>query len=258
MSRTPIAAANWKMHKTSAEAAALMEAVCAGAPPRNGYEIVICPPFTALPAVTAAANGQPGIAIGGQNCFWESEGAFTGEVSAGMLVELGCSYVIIGHSERRQYFGETDKTVNMRVRAALDAGLLVIACIGETAEERDAGQTTAVLTRQLDNGLGTFTGTDWARLVIAYEPVWAIGTGNTATPEMANEVHALIRSWIVANVNADVAAAIRILYGGSVKPDNAAALFAQEHIDGGLIGGASLTHEHFLAIADALAGAPTT
>ncbi len=257
MSRTPIAAANWKMHKTSDEATALVREVCAAAPPRTGWEIVLCPPFTALPATIAGIGDRAGIRAGAQNCFWEREGAYTGEIAAPMLAALGCTHVIIGHSERRQYFGETDATVAQRLRAALDAGLTAIACIGETAAEREAGEMEAVLTRQLAGGLGALPADDWARVILAYEPVWAIGTGKTATPEMANDAQRFIREWVATAVAPDVAAAVRILYGGSVKPANAASLFAQEHIDGGLIGGASLQAEDFVAITGALAAAPT-
>lgn len=257
MSRIPVAAANWKMHKTSAEAAALAGAVCAAAPAVTDGELVLCPPFTALPAVLDAARGREGIGVGGQNCFWETTGAYTGEVAAPMLAELGCTHVILGHSERRQYFGETDATVAKRLGAALRAGLIAIVCVGETAEQRDGNQTEQVLERQLAGALDGVDATDWPRIILAYEPVWAIGTGKTATPEMANDAHHFIRAWLAAHASADVAAATRILYGGSVKPENAATLFAQEHIDGGLIGGASLDADSFLAIVDALAGART-
>lgn len=258
MSRTPIAAANWKLHKTSAEGRELAAAVCADAPGPDACEVVLCPPFTALPAVLNAVGNRPGVGVGGQNCYWETHGAYTGEVAAPMLAELGCTHVILGHSERRQYFGETDDTVAQRVQAALAAGLQAIVCIGETEAEREAVETETVLQRQLDGGVGGIPASEWSRIVLAYEPVWAIGTGRTATPEMANDAHRFIRQWIAAAVDGAVAAATRILYGGSVKPDNAAALFAESHIDGGLVGGASLDAEQFTAIVAALAAAPVS
>ena len=236
--RTPLLAGNWKMFKTPSETAdyfsAFLPLVASTA-----REIVICPPFVSIPAAVAAAVGSK-VEIGAQNLHWQPEGAFTGEVSGPMLAAAGARWVIIGHSERRQYFGETDATVLARTRAALAAGLKPIVCVGERLEEREAGQTAAVLRTQFDRGLSALSREDFARITIAYEPVWAIGTGRTASPEMAQEAHALLRSWCPVEV--------RILYGGSVKPDNIAGLMAQPDIDGALVGGASLKPADFAAI----------
>ncbi|MFB3820170.1 MAG: triose-phosphate isomerase [Candidatus Methylomirabilales bacterium] len=236
--RTPIMAGNWKMYKTAGQAAETIRALrgLMGAGP-GGAEVVICPPFTALAAAVEAARGSA-IAIGAQDCYWEKEGAFTGEVAVPMIADLGCTHVIVGHSERRQFFGETDATVSKKVGAVLAHGLACIACIGETLAEREAGQTLAVLERQVQGGLAPHLGAP--RLVVAYEPVWAIGTGRTATPEQAQEAHAFVRQLVGRLASADVAASLRILYGGSVKPDNIAALMAKPDVDGGLVGGASL------------------
>jgi len=255
MARLPLAAANWKMHKTASEARELAAAVVSGAAPCDNYGIILAPPFTAIPTVVEATRGHVGIGVAGQNCFWETQGAYTGEVAPGMLVAAGCSHVIIGHSERRQYFGETDATVAKRTRAALDAGLDVIVCIGETEAEREGGRTEAVLERQLNGGVGLLAAADWPRIVVAYEPVWAIGTGKTATPEIANDAHAFIRGWIATAQGPATAEATRILYGGSVKPDNTGGLIAQPDIDGGLVGGASLQADAFLEICHAIAAA---
>jgi len=223
-------AGNWKMFKGPDETAPFCHALRNADLPED-VDVVVCPPFVSLaPAVQALAGTEVGVFA--QNCHWADEGAFTGEVSASMLKELGVYGTLVGHSERRQYFGETDKTVGRRVEAALAAGLDVIACIGETEAEREAGETEAVLRRQL----AVLPQDD--DLVVAYEPVWAIGTGKTATPEMAQEAHALIKSVLD----------VPVLYGGSVKPENAADLFAQGHVDGALVGGASLDLESFLAI----------
>ncbi len=245
-SRTPIIAANWKMYKTPAETSAFFQAF---KPLVNGAahcQIVICPPFPCLAAAVAASGGP--IEIGAQNLFWEKEGAYTGEVSAAMLVAAGCRWVIIGHSERRQYFGETDATVLKRAIAALDAGLKPIICVGERIEEREADRTEAVLLRQFRDGLAGLTPEQFARVAIAYEPVWAIGTGRTATPEMAAAAHSLLRAEAGRTFGPDAAAALRILYGGSVKPENISDLMAQEEIDGALVGGASLEPDSFAAI----------
>jgi len=206
-------------------------------------EVVVCPPFTALPAAGMVASGSA-IAVGGQNCHWEDKGAFTGEVAASMLVELGARWVIVGHSERRQYFGETDATTAGRARAAQRAGLSVIYCLGETLDQREADETLAVLERQS----AVLAGLDAGGLAVAYEPVWAIGTGRTATAAQAQEAHAFLRGRIGGLLGADAAAALRILYGGSVKADNAAELLGQEDVDGALVGGASLDAETFSAI----------
>jgi triosephosphate isomerase len=210
-------------------------------------ETVVCVPFTALDTVAQAVQGS-GLGLGAQNVHWAAQGAFTGEISAAMLTELGVRYVIIGHSERRQYFGETDATVNQRAKAALAAGLQPIVCVGETLAEREAGTTTQVVERQVRVGLAGLHGTDWDGLVIAYEPVWAIGTGKTATTAQAQEVHAFIRKLLVELAGAAAAAKIRIQYGGSMKPENAKELMSQPDIDGGLIGGASLEAKAFAAV----------
>jgi triosephosphate isomerase len=207
--------------------------------------VVICPPFTALSVAVAAAKGSC-VAIGAQDCYWEKEGAFTGEVAVPMLADLGCSHCIVGHSERRQFFGETDVTVDKKVAAVLAQGLACIACVGETLAERESGQTFAVLERQVRDGLTRHLTSP--RLVVAYEPVWAIGTGKTATPAQAQEAHAFIRGVVARAANPAAAQAVRILYGGSVKPDNIAALMAQPDVDGGLVGGASLDAASFAKI----------
>jgi triosephosphate isomerase len=243
--RQPLVAGNWKMNKTVAEARAYARGLRDALQAFAGREVVVCPPFTLLPEVAEALRGSP-IALGAQNVHWEKQGAFTGEVSAGMLVELGCLYVIVGHSERRQFFGETDATVHQRTRAALAAGLTPIVCIGETLHEREANATFTVVARQLRGGLTGLPPA--ARLVIAYEPVWAIGTGKTATPEQAQEVHSFIRKECAALHGDSWAQAVQILYGGSVKPDNMAALMRQPDIDGGLVGGACLEVASFAAI----------
>jgi triosephosphate isomerase len=210
-------------------------------------DIVLAPPFTALSAVGETIKNT-GIALSAQNLFWEDKGAFTGEVSAEMLLDSGCKYVIIGHSERRQYFGETDDTVNKKLRQALNKGLLPIVCAGETLTEREAGKAFEVIGRQIAGALKGVTGEEMKRVVIAYEPVWAIGTGKTATPVQANEVHSFIRQKVKAAYGADVADALRIQYGGSATPENVSSLMAMPDIDGALVGGASLKPESFAAI----------
>lgn len=245
--RKPVIAGNWKMYKTAAEAVALVKALqqeLAGDPP---CEVVVCPPFTALPAVAAVLAGTS-IQLGAQNVHWEKEGAFTGEIAAPMLTEHGVRYVVVGHSERRQYFGETNATVNRRAKAALGGGLCPIVCVGETWAHRQEGQTSHIVSDQLTAGLAGFSRSDMLRTVIAYEPVWAIGTGQTATPAQAQEVHALIRSLLGQMFDAAVAAQVRIQYGGSVKAANAADLLRQPDIDGALVGGASLDAKGFAAI----------
>lgn len=210
----------------------------------TNVEIVVCPPFISLHAVKEMLAGSR-IGLGAQNVYWEKSGAFTGEVSAPMLKSVGCTYVIIGHSERRTYFGETDETVNKRIFAALAEGLKPIVCIGETLEEREAGKTFEVIKRQVEGGLANLSVEQMATVVIAYEPVWAIGTGKTATPAQAQEVHAFIRKLLNDIFGQTTAEATRIQYGGSVKPDNAAELMAQPDIDGALVGGASLKADSF-------------
>jgi len=245
--RTPVIAGNWKMHNTVEESLALvrgLKALVAGA---AGVEIIVAPVFTALHAVAAEITGS-NIALSSQNVFWEEKGAFTGEIAPGMLKDVGCTHAIIGHSERRQYFGETDETVNRRVKAALAAGLTPIMCVGETLEEREAGNTLAVVSRQVKGGLSGLGSAEIDKLIIAYEPVWAIGTGKTATPEQAEEVHADIRRLVNDIAGQDTAAGIRILYGGSVKPDNVDVLMSQADIDGALVGGAALKADSFARI----------
>jgi triosephosphate isomerase len=246
--RRPFIAGNWKMHKTLAEAKALAQDIRRGVAPEHRAEVALAPPYTVLAAVAADLAGSD-IRLAAQNAFWEQQGAFTGAISPLMLADVGCHYVIIGHSERRQHFGETNATVNRRLQAVLESNLAVILCVGETLAEREADQTFEVVRTQLRAGLaGAAVGAD--RLVIAYEPVWAIGTGKTATPQQAQEVHAFIRS-LLREFMGSAAEAIRIQYGGSVTPDNAASLLAQPDIDGALVGGASLKPELFLPIINA-------
>ncbi len=247
MSRTPIVAGNWKMHKGPAETAAFCEAILAEDLPR-GVEVVVFPPYVSIPTATMLL-AESGIGVGAQNVHWEREGAFTGEVSASMLAELGAGWVIVGHSERRRFFGETDESAARRARRAQEDGLAVIFCLGETLEEREAGRTLEVLGRQS----AVLGGLDPTRLVVAYEPVWAIGTGRTATPAQAQEAHAFLRGRLAELLGGEAAAAVRILYGGSVKPANAAELFGQPEVDGGLVGGASLDAASFSAIIRAAA-----
>ena len=248
MSRKVIIAGNWKMNKNAAEGVALVEelkGICVGGCACCAdVDVVVCPPFTTLGAVVAAAAGS-NIKVGAQNVHWAESGAFTGEISAEMLVSAGVEYVIIGHSERRQYFGETDATVNSRLKAALKAGLKPIVCVGETLAEREGGKTNDVIGRQLRDGLAGLTAADMANVIIAYEPVWAIGTGKTATPAIAEETHKFIRETVGALFGGAVASALRIQYGGSMKPENARELVAQADIDGGLIGGAALKADSF-------------
>lgn len=245
--RKTIIAGNWKMNKTPSQAVAFIEELKPMVAGITDCDIVVCPPATALAAVVAACKGT-NIAVGAQNVHWEANGAYTGEIATDMLLDIGVKYVIIGHSERRQYFGETDETVNKRTKAALAAGLIPLTCIGEVLEEREGGQTETVIERQIRLGLAGISTDDMKKVVIAYEPVWAIGTGKTATPEMAEETHAFIRKILAEMFNTDVAAAVRLQYGGSMKADNAAALVAQPDIDGGLIGGASLKADAFTAL----------
>ena len=247
MSRKKIIAGNWKMNIKPSETAALVKGVAEATKDFAGVDIVCCTPAIDIPAAVAAAAGTR-VEIGAENAHWEEKGAFTGEISTGMLIDAGAKYVIIGHSERRQYFGETDETVNLRARAAIAAGLTAIVCVGETDEEREAGKLVEVIERQMNVGLKDVTAADCDRLVIAYEPVWAIGTGKTATPDQAQEVHALIRATLAKLVGAETAERVRIQYGGSMKPGNAAELLAKQDIDGGLIGGAALKAADFAGI----------
>ena len=247
MARKPVIAGNWKMFKTVEETVRFFDEfkpLVAGA---DHCEILLCTPFPALTAAVDTVRGT-GIAIGAQNLYWEKQGAFTGEVSAPMIKAAGCSHVLVGHSERRQYFGETNATVLKRTLAALEEGLTPVVCVGETLDERESGSTEAVLATQFMDGLGALTPDQFSRIIIAYEPVWAIGTGRTATPEIAEEAHAFIRQKVAEKFGAGLAAGVRILYGGSVKPDNVNSLMACENIDGGLVGGASLKPEDFAKI----------
>jgi triosephosphate isomerase len=247
MMRMPFLAANWKMFKTVSEAVVYAKEFRTLVKDAQDVEIVLAPPFTALHAVAEACRNT-NVAVAGQNLSWEKEGAFTGEISGGMLKEAGAEYVIIGHSERRRLFGETDQTVNRKTIAAFHANLVPIVCIGETLEEREGEQTLAILDRQVKDGLDGVTAAQVAELVIAYEPVWAIGTGRNATPEQANEAHAHIRSRLRQWFGADAAERCHVIYGGSVKPDNIKALAALPDVDGALVGGASLDPRSFLQI----------
>jgi triosephosphate isomerase len=243
--RRPFIAGNWKMYKTLDEARALARDIRQGVAADQRVEVGLGPTFTALATVAAELAGS-NLRLVAQNAFWEKQGAFTGEISPLMLADVGCQYVIIGHSERRQHFGETNATVNRRLNAVLAAELAVILCVGETLEQRESHKTFEVVRTQLQEGLGDLTPAA-DRLVIAYEPVWAIGTGQTATPDQAQEVHAFIRS-LLRELRGQVAEEIRIQYGGSVTPDNAVDLLSEVDIDGALVGGASLKPESFLGI----------
>ncbi|MBL0714291.1 MAG: triose-phosphate isomerase [Desulfosarcina sp.] len=245
--RTPFIAGNWKMYKTGTEAAETARSLNNLIAGISGVDVMIAPPFTALGSVFDALQGSS-IALGAQNLHWESEGAFTGEIAPGMIKAAGCRYAIIGHSERRHLFGETDQDVNRKVLAALAAGLAPVLCIGETEAEREAGQTFSVLDKQVRLGLENVSLQKPGDLVVAYEPVWAIGTGKTATRDQAQEVHAFIRDLLRKFYDEQVAEATRILYGGSVKPNNIADLMRMNDIDGALVGGASLEPETFAQI----------
>src|ERR1700744_3133478 len=246
--RKKVIAANWKMYKTPHEAKAFVHTLLPHIHDHTRDEIVVCPPFIDIHAVVEAAHDSK-IDVGGQDMFWEKEGAYTGAISAGMLRAAGCSDVIIGHSERRQYFGETDDTVNRKLRAALASGLKPIVCVGEILQEREAGVTDDVLRRQCSIAFREISSGEAIPIIVAYEPVWAIGTGKTATPELAADAHRTIRMEIAEAFGEGVATQMRILYGGSVKPDNAKSLMAQAEIDGALVGGASLDPKSFAAIA---------
>ena len=240
-------AGNWKMYKTPAETTAFFEKFRPLVEKSSHCEIVICPPFTNLAAAVAAAKGTS-IRVGSQNIAWAKEGAFTGEISGPMLNAVGVTHAIVGHSERRQYFAETDETVLKRTQSALEFGLSPIVCVGERLEEREGGKTEAVLVSQFQKGIAGLTEQQFAKIVIAYEPVWAIGTGKTATPEIAADAHRAIRAQVREKFGKDAADSIRILYGGSVKPDNATILMAQPEIDGVLVGGAALDPVSFASI----------
>lgn len=244
MARKVIIAGNWKMNNTASEAKTLVEELIPKVADVTDAEIVVCPTFTSLATVVEATAGS-NITVGAQNVHWAESGAFTGEISATMLKETGVKWVIIGHSERRQYFGETDATVNSRIKAALGAGLKVMFCIGELLEQRESGATESVLETQLRGGFEGIDAAELENVVIAYEPVWAIGTGKTATPDMADETQAFVRKIVADLYGSDTAEAMRIQYGGSMKPGNSSELVAQPNIDGGLVGGASLKAEDF-------------
>ncbi len=245
--RRPIIAGNWKMNKTTVEACELVRKIAYAVINTKDRDVVVAPPFTAIPAILDVIR-DTNIGLAAQNMHWEDKGAFTGEISAEMLLDLGCKYVIIGHSERRQYFGETDETVNKKIRQALNKGLLPIVCVGELLSEREAGKANEVIERQVTGAFKGVTAAEMQKIVIAYEPVWAIGTGKTATPDQANEIHAFIRRKVKSMYNADVAEGLRIQYGGSVTPDNVSQLMAKPDIDGALVGGASLKPESFAAL----------
>lgn len=246
MNRRPLIAGNWKMHLTIAEAESLAQAIVGGGIPAD-RDVMLAPPHTALAAVNKVLQGSP-VLLASQHSGWEKQGAFTGEISPVMLKDAGCSMAIIGHSERRHIFGETDQLINKRLTAALRHGLIPILCIGETLEEREANQTFKVLETQLRGGLTGVDSSEADKLVIAYEPVWAIGTGKTASEDQAQEVHAFLRTLLEKMYEKDIASQIRILYGGSVKPDNVDALMSRNDVDGALVGGAALQAESFIRI----------
>jgi triosephosphate isomerase len=245
--RVPVIAGNWKMHKTQAETRDFFRAFLPLVAWTKHCEIVVAPPFTALAAAVEAA-GASRVAVAAQDLYWEPQGAFTGEISAGMLVESGCRAVIVGHSERREHFGETDDVVAKKLRAALDAGLGPIVCVGETLREREEKRTEEVLERQFHGAFAALTAQAFSPILLAYEPVWAIGTGRTATPELAGEAHGFLRSLAASRFGHEAAENLRILYGGSVKPANIRGLMVMESIDGALVGGASLDAKSFAEI----------
>ncbi|MCK4870680.1 MAG: triose-phosphate isomerase [Gammaproteobacteria bacterium] len=245
--RTPIIAGNWKLNNTISESLELVKGIHYGLTDVSGVEVVVAPTYTAISKVADFLKDSA-IAVSGQDVFWEDSGAFTATISAPLLKDVGADYAIIGHSERRQYFGETDEMVNKRVKAALKHNLIPIVCVGETLEEREAEQVEKVVNTQLSGGLAGLTSEEIAELVIAYEPVWAIGTGKTASPEQAEEVHQLIRNIVASDFGQEAADKVRILYGGSVKPANSKELMSQPNIDGALVGGASLKADDFLGI----------
>jgi triosephosphate isomerase (TIM) len=246
--RRPLIAGNWKMNLNRASAVALAEGVARQAAEAKGVDLAVCPPSCYLEAVGRAIAGSK-VALGAQNMYHEREGAFTGELSAAMLCDLGCTYVILGHSERRHILGETDEAVNKKVHAALAAGLVPIVCVGELLADRETGQTLPIIRRQFDGSLAGLSAEQMKMVVIAYEPVWAIGTGKVATPQQAEDVHSALRKLIADRYNNSIADVVRIQYGGSVKPENAAELLGQPDIDGALVGGASLKVDQFLGIA---------
>jgi len=246
--RRPVIAANWKMYKTQAETRAFFAAFLPLAAAAGHCDLIVAPPFTALAAAVEAARGSA-VAISAQDLYWEKEGAFTGAISARMLVETGCTHTLVGHSERRHIFGESDDQVHRKLRAALAAGLTPILCVGETLAEREAAQTESVLRRQFTSAARGLTPEEFSRILLAYEPVWAIGTGRMATPELASAAHRFLRKLVEEEFSAGHAQTLRILYGGSVKPEKCQSLLAEEEIDGALVGGASLDPAAFAAIA---------
>jgi triosephosphate isomerase len=245
--KPPFIAGNWKMHMTAIEARALVTAIVKASLGLQEAEVVVAPPFTALSEVRKVLEGSS-VQLAAQNLFWEEKGAYTGEVSGPMLKDVGCQYVIIGHSERRQYFRETDIDVNKKIKAALKFGLFPIVCIGESLEERERGETMAKVSRQVDGSLEEIDADSFRHIIIAYEPIWAIGTGKTATPAQAEEVHGFIREKLAQKYGNDLADCAIMLYGGSVKPANSYALLSEKNIDGFLVGGASLEAEPFIQI----------
>jgi len=247
MNKRPFIAGNWKMYKTVREAVNLVQTIRAGLHKFSHADVVVCPPFTVLAAVSKALEDST-IELGAQNMHYEPEGAFTGEVSPTMLKDMNCRYVILGHSERRHFFKETDDLISMKVKTAVKYSLVPILCVGETLEEREARKYHEVVKTQFDASLGSLTGEDAAKVVIAYEPVWAIGTGRTATPEQAEQMHSYIRRLLNEKFGADIASKVPIIYGGSVKPDNIASLVEKQNVDGALVGGASLKAETFTQI----------
>jgi triosephosphate isomerase len=247
MGRTPIIAGNWKMFKTQSETAGTIRSLLEEVEGHEKAEVVICPPFTSL-AEAGRLLTSSSVRLGAQDVHWEEEGAYTGEISVRMLLDCGCDYVIIGHSERRQYFAESDESVNRKLTKAMEASLSPIVCVGETLEEREGGRVSEVVLGQLSWAVAGLTENDASLLIIAYEPVWAIGTGKTATPEVAEEVHAMIRKWLAQTFSEDISSKVRVLYGGSVKPSNIEELMAQPDIDGALVGGASLEARTFARI----------
>ncbi len=247
MARIPFMAGNWKMHKTVGEAEELVKALLAGLGDVNGREVAVCPPYTALAAVKPLLQGQP-VALGAQDVFYEAQGAYTSAVSPLMLSDLGCTYVIVGHSERREHFGDTDEIVNRKLQAVLANGMRPIMCVGESKPQRQAGHAEEVVVGQIKAGLAGVSAEQMQHVVVAYEPIWAIGTGDTATPDDAQAMHAAIRHTLNGLYSASVSDGVRIQYGGSVKPNNIDELMAKPDIDGALVGGASLKAEDFLRI----------
>lgn len=245
--RTPLIAANWKMNNTVSESLKFVAATMLELKTLRQVDVVIAPPYTALYSMNVAL-AETEISLGAQNMHWEESGAYTGEISASFLKDVGCKYIIIGHSERRQYFNETDETVNLRIQTALRHDLIPIVCVGETLEERESDRTWEVIERQLTGGLRDIAINDYTKFVIAYEPVWAIGTGKTATPEQAQEIHSQIRGYLESKYGREASSAMRLLYGGSVKGANSAELMSKEDIDGALVGGASLDAKQFAEI----------